>query len=269
MKQFGKFITCCILLILTLAGCGRNIRNIADRDRLYLFEQEIRLGEQIKARLRSELLATLHNIFTQDRVRDLNISIEIDMSKKTIETAEFFPITIKPRTPDLPYDDSEILDGIVRSFSESATSWEGTGFNPEGPAGVEGQVLPAYKDMSNLYGKVSQETRTENSEINQRNTQEERSLGIVRITVSVNIDGIWRTMLDENRNPVINEFGGIERVYIPISQEDLREIQTLIKNAIGFNAARGDSVSVHSIPFDRRAQFAEEDAEYFNRNTQR
>jgi hypothetical protein len=32
--------------------------------------------------------------------------------------------------------------------------WEGTGFNPEGPAGVEGQTPPAFRDMNSLYGRT-------------------------------------------------------------------------------------------------------------------
>jgi flagellar M-ring protein FliF len=43
----------------------------------------------------------------------------------------------------------------------------------------------------------------------------------------------------------------------------LRATQVLIQNAIGYSAARGDSVTVHNIEFDRTLQFGEEDAAYF------
>jgi len=145
------------------------------------------------------------------------------------------------------------------------THWEGTGFNPEGPAGVEGHVPPAYRDMSNLYGRVTQEVIRSNEEINRRDTLEERSPEINRVTVSVNIDGTWRWRFDEKRNPVIAEDGSIERIYTPIPPEDLRNTQILLQNAVGFSAARGDSVTVHNIPFDRTMQFADEDAAYFRR----
>ena len=73
---------------------------------------------------------------------------------------EFFPFTIRPQTPGLPYDDSVYLDSnpssVTESFTISKPYWEGTGFNPEGPKGVEGQLPPAYRDMSNLYGSVNQ-----------------------------------------------------------------------------------------------------------------
>jgi len=66
-------------------------------------------------------------------------------------------LSIKPRTPGLAYDDSTITGSITRSKSASTTNWHGTGFNPQGPAGLEGQVPPAFKDMSNLYGRMTQE----------------------------------------------------------------------------------------------------------------
>ena len=81
---------------------------------------------------------------------------------------EFFPGTMQPQTSGSPYDDSLTSDSVTRS--STATRWEGTGFNPEGnldpngsrlrvpegPAGIEGQAPPAYRDMSNLYGRIIQ-----------------------------------------------------------------------------------------------------------------
>jgi flagellar M-ring protein FliF len=236
---------------------------LAEWDRLTRIERETKMVQQLEAQYRAKILSTLQKTFSDDRVRDLDIKISMDMSQKTVATEEFFPITIRARTPGLSYDDSELVESITRSTATSSTAWEGTGFNPEGPAGVEGQVPPAYRDMSNLYGMVKQETATLNEEINSRITQEEKSPEINRVTVSVNIDGTWKLRYDDKRNPVINEDGERDRIYTPVSPEDLRSTQTLIQNAIGYNSARGDSVTVHNIQFDRTRQFGDEDAAYF------
>jgi flagellar M-ring protein FliF len=238
---------------------------MAAMDRLSLIEREQKIVRQQEAQYRAIVLTALQNTYTADRVRDLNLKIAMDMSKKAIDTEEFFPITIKPRTPGLPYDDSELVSSITRSRSTSDTKWEGTGYNPEGPAGVEGQTPPAFKDMSNLYGRMTQETNTHNEEINKRVTQEERSPQIDRVTVSVNIDGKWKWKYDEKGNPVVLPDGTIERDYIPVPPDELRSTQLLIQNAVGYNAGRGDSVTVQNIPFDRTKQFSEEDAAYFRR----
>jgi len=236
---------------------------LAESDRLTLIERQTKMIRQLEAQYRAKILNTLQKTYTDDRVRELDIKITMDMSQKSVGTKEFFPITMKAQTPGLSYDDSVLLESIPRSTATSKTYWEGTGFNPEGPAGVEGQVPPAYRDMSNLYGKVNQETATVNEEINERVTQEEKSPEINRVTVSVNIDGTWKLKYDEKRNPVITPDGARERIYTPISPEDIRATQTLIQNAIGYSSARGDSVTVHNIQFDRTKQFSDEDAAYF------
>jgi flagellar M-ring protein FliF len=236
---------------------------MAEFDRLAVIERETKLVQALEAKYRAMVLKSLQVTFSPDRVRDLNIKIDMDMSKKAVSTEEFFPITIKPRTPGLPYDDSESAKSITRSLSTSTTGWEGTGFNPEGPAGVEGQTAPAFRDMSNLYGKVNQETRTQNEEINSRHIQEEKSPTIDRITVSVNIDGTWKIKYDEKRKPVLLTDGSVEREYTPVAAEDLRAAQALIQDSIGYNVVRGDSVTVQNIRFDRTRQFSSEDAAYF------
>jgi flagellar M-ring protein FliF len=79
----------------------------------------------------------------------------------------------------------------------------------------------------------------------------------------VNIDGTWKWKYDEKRNPVIAEDGSIEREYTPVAPEILRAAQSLVQNSIGFSAARGDSVTVQNIQFDRTKQFLDEDTAYF------
>ncbi len=233
-----------------------------DLDRLELSKREQKLITSLEAQYRATVLKALQQIYTSDRVRDLNLKISMDMSKKAIQTEEFYPITIKPDNPETPYDDSEFAKSITRSQSNSSTKWEGTGFNPEGPSGVEGQTPPAFKDMSNLYGKVEQQTLTQNEEINKRNIQEERSPTIDRVSVSVNIDGRWQLKYDDKGRPVAKPNGSMEREYVPIPDDELRKAQALVQDAIGYNRNRGDSVTVQNIQFDRSRQFADEDAAF-------
>jgi len=242
-----------------------DFEGMAAIDRLNLTERENKFIRNMETHYRAVILSSLQKIFSSDRVRDLNIKIEMDMSKKTVETKENFPFTLKPRTPGLSYDDSIIRESVLVSESVSETTWKGTGYNPEGPAGVEGQTPPAFKDMSNLYGEMSQTTRTHNEEINVRNIQEEKSPQIDRVTVSVNIDGRWKWKYDEKRNPVVLPDGSIEREYIEVPAEDIRKAEGLIRDAIGYSPARGDSVTVQNIPFDRRKEFEAEDAAYFRK----
>ncbi|MDR0557718.1 MAG: flagellar M-ring protein FliF [Treponema sp.] len=232
---------------------------MADMDRLTVIEKGAKMIRNLEAQYRAALLSSLQSIFGSDRVRDLNIKIEMDLSQQSVNVEEFFPIEMKPRTPGLAYDDSERAASVTRSKTTSSTTWKGTGFNPEGPSGVEGQTPPAFRDMSNLYGEVTQETLIDNEEINKKTTREEKTPTIDRVTVSANIDGVWSIKKDEQGKEIVTN-GSLEREYTPVSTDDLRAATALIQNAIGYNASRGDSVTVQSIPIDRSSQFAEEDA---------
>ncbi|MDR1148541.1 MAG: flagellar M-ring protein FliF [Spirochaetaceae bacterium] len=233
---------------------------MAEFDRLARIEKEIKIVRDTEAKYRADILRALQVNFSSDRVRDLNIKIDMDMSKKAVESQKITPIILKERTPGLSYDDSEYVSSLTLSETTSKTAWKGTGFNPEGPPGVEGQTPPAYRDMSNLYGEVTQETRTHNEEFNREEITEERSPTIDRISVSVNIDGTWERKRDDKGKIVYLPDGRVEREYKPLSPEELTNAQAMIEGAVGFNAARGDVVRVQNIQIDRGAQFAAEDA---------
>ncbi|MDR2181501.1 MAG: flagellar M-ring protein FliF, partial [Treponema sp.] len=239
-------------------------------DEQSLIEQQQKSILQMEAKYRAIVLKSLQATYTEDRVRDLNIKIDMDMSKKSISRTEYLPTTIKQRTPGLPYDDSEVVKSITLSQETAKSTFEGTGFNPEGPAGTESNVMPAMRDMSNIQGRVTQDVVKTNELVSNEVTEEERKPRIDRVTVSVNIDGTWNRKFDEKGNPVVLPNGSLEREYTPIDPADLKNTQALVQNAIGYDAARGDAVTVQNIRFDRTRQFADEDAAYFRQqNIQR
>jgi len=237
----------------------------AAMDRLNLIEREQKQIQQLEAKYRADILRQLQSTFTADRVRDVNVKLDMDMSKKAVETKEYLPTTIKPRTPGLAYDDSEIVKSITLSSSVSETKWEGTGFNPEGPGGTEAHTAPSFKDLSNIYGKMIQNTKVQNEVIGERATKEERSPQFNRVTVAVNIDGTWKWKYNEKREPVVTADGSIERIYSPVPDKELFDAVLLVQGAIGYNPTRSDIVTVRNIPFDRNKEFKEEDAAYFRK----
>jgi flagellar M-ring protein FliF len=243
-----------------------DFEGMAAFDRLTMIERQHKFIQTLETQYRAKIISSLQSTFSKDRVRDLNVKIDMDMSDKIIDEIEYKPFVLNPRTPGLPYDDSVKKDSVLLSETISETKWEGTGYNPEGPAGVEGQTPPAFKDMSNLYGKMIQTTRTHNEELNKITTHEEKSPSIFdRVSVSVNIDGKWKIKYDEKGNPVILPDNSIDREYTPMPVEQLRDATAIIQDAIGFSASRSDSVTVRNIPFDRETQFKDEDAAYFRK----
>ena len=251
---------------ITIADNSGNILNdfggMKDFDRLSIIEKQQKIIAKLETQYEIKILNLLKQTYGTDRVRDLSIKIDMDMSEKTAETVEYLPFQLRADNPETPYDESEVRASVTRSSETATTTYQGTGFNPEGPAGVEGQTAPSYKDTSNLTGLSTQSIVKTNEEIGSRRTSEIVSPEMGRRTVSVNIDGQWRKKKDAKGNLIIKD-GQIEREYIPIPDEELQKATQAVQNAIGYNALRKDSVSVLNIQFDRMGEFEKEDEAYF------
>ena len=247
-----------------------NFSDMKDWDEQNLVERQQKYILSLESKYKALVLASLQNTFTIDRVRDINIKFDMDWSRKSVSTTKYLPFVLKPRTPGLAYDDSDIKDSVTLSQETYDTTYEGTGFNPEGPPGVDPNVMPNYGDVANMHGRVTQHVVKTNENVGSEVTEEERKPSIDRVTVSVNIDGTWNIKYDEKGRPVILSNNSIEREYTPIDSADVKNTQLLVQDAIGYDAARGDSVTVQNIRFDRTQQFADEDAAYFRQqNIQR
>ena len=184
------------------------------------------------------------------------------MSQKVVDATEYSPIILKEDDPKTPYDDSKYVESITLSSEIVEKKWTGTGYNPEGPAGIEGQNPPVYSDMSNLYGTSQELGEKKNQVVNTKHISEQKSPTIDRVTVSVNVDGVWDWKYDDNGNVVLLPNNRIDRVYTPVSPETLAEATALVQDAIGYNELRGDSVTVRNIRFDRTAEHLAEDEKY-------
>ncbi len=239
-----------------------DFEGMKDIERVDVIAKEQKLIQTLEMQYRAKILNALQLIFTADRVRDLNIKIDMDMSQKVVEATEYSPIILKEDDPKTPYDDSKYVESITLSSETVEKIWTGTGYNPEGPAGIEGQNPPVYSDMSNLYGTSEERGNKQNNVINTKHISEQKSPTIDRVTVSVNIDGEWKRKFDEDGNAILLSNGTLDREYIPITADTLAQATSLVQDAIGYNELRGDSVTVRNIRFDRTAQFQEEDAEF-------
>lgn len=241
-----------------------DFEGMAESDRLSNIEKQQKIIRKQEVEIRAKILKALQKTFGEDRCRDMVVAVEMDMSQKTSDSTEYSPIQIKADNPDTPYDDSEYRDTLPISQQTVTKEWQGTGYNPEGPAGVEGQTPPVYSDMSNVIGKSTETGVTQNNVINTKQTSEISSPKIDKISVSVNLDGKWKLIKDTNGNPVVDEEdGSLKRVYTPVSEKEMADAEKSIKGAIGYNRDRGDLVVVTNIAYDRDEEHAAEDAEYF------
>ena len=229
---------------------------LANVDRLELAKRELKVKQDLQQLYKGEILEVLKSIFSPERVT-ARIDIKLDMSKVSSTAEEYTPIAIKPATRFTP---PEYAPSIARSTQSIEEHFQGTGYNPEGPPGQEGQTPPAYKDLSNLVGKYDKTQATTNNEINKKVTNEDKQpWEIKRITIGVAIDGVWKEKYDKAGRVMLNADGSIQREYVSVSDTDMQAAKSLIQGMAGFDRDRGDVVEVQSIQFDRTTQFAKED----------
>lgn len=239
-----------------------DFEGMAESDRIDNVKKQQKLIRQLEVEIRAKILKALQKTFTEDRCRDMVVAVEMDMSQRQSQSTEYKPIVIKEDNPDTPYDDSELRDTLPLSTQTVTKEWQGTGYNPEGPAGVEGQTPPVYSDMSNVIGKSTETGTTINHVQNRTDTTEISSPKPNKISVSVNLDGKWKKVKDNEGNLIIED-GSIKREYTPVSPEDMAEAEKSIKAAMGYDRIRGDQVAVTNIAYDRDDEFLQEDNAYF------
>ena len=235
-----------------------DFEGMAESDRISNIEKQQRAILKLETEYASRVLQALKATFGDKRVKIANMKIDMNMSERTTNSKEYGGITIRPDNPNTPYDDSEVVEKLVLSEETIDKSFTGTGYNPEGPAGIEGQNPPVYSDMSNVIGKSVENGAKKNYALNEKQVSEITSPTIERVTVSINIDGKWELEYDEKNSPIL-EFGHLRRKYTPITKEQLDNATNLVQGAVGYTKARGDIVVVTNIPFDRSEEHNAED----------
>lgn len=131
----------------------------------------------------------------------------------------------------------------VRSQQSEEESLDGARSNPAGVPGSRSN-LPGAEDAGQIGFKqdVKKELKTINYEVPKTVKNIKEGAGnIERISVAVLVDGV--------QTQVKKEDGTFESKWVQRTPEELVKYETLVKSAIGFNAARGDSVKIENIQF--------------------
>ena len=241
---------------------GRKLNDFVgfeDFDRLEINRRELDLKRDIENQYIKAIKTALAGIFTTERIEILNIEIDLDYGNREVEKEEFFPIVVTPDNPATPFSEREVVLNAKRSEQLFDEAYTGTGFNPQGPPGVEGQTPPSYQDLEGLVGNYERTQDSTNYELNRQLTKEVGAPSIDRISVGVAIDGLWDWNYDDSGNLMFLPDNSIARAYREVSDDQLARATELIQGAVGYDQSRGDVVTVRTIPFDRTAEHSKED----------
>jgi flagellar M-ring protein FliF len=229
-------------------------------DYLSRAKEEWKIKERLRLQMQNEINDKLKGMLGVDKV-DVSVELDLDFDQKRVEKTEFIPIVKRQDNPETPYDETEVELNVVRSAKDTTENFEGVGFVPEGPPGVEPNIPPGYKEAMGEGTKYEKTENVRNYEISQQVSSIVSSpYKINRLSVAVWVDGTWEKLYDEEGNPVITEEGGIQRNYISRTPEEMKSYEEIVKGAIGYSPARRDTVIVKNIQFDRTEEFALEDA---------
>ncbi len=242
-----------------------DFEGMEESDRINNISRQQKEIRKMEAKLEAKVLQALQNNYSADRITDVLVHYDMDWSEENIDSTTYSPIQKKADNPDTPYDDSEYIDTLPVSEQTVTNEWQGTGYNPEGPAGTEGQTPPVYSDMSNVVGKSTQTGVTRNNVINTTHTTKKVAPRPYRKTITANIEGIWKLVRDPKTNDYVRdeENGGLKRIYTKISDEELSQIQKYVEAAVGYDKNNNDRVVITNVPRDHTEEFNEFDEAYF------
>ena len=236
--------------------------SLKDFDRLALGAQILKQKKAEEESLRRKITQSLSRIVRRERLEIINVTIDLDYIDRKERSKELLPVTLKKDNPATIYDEREILAQPPISKAVTTENFEGSAFNPEGPAGQEGQTPPGYKELEETPGTYVKNSTVDNYQYGELEKEEVASpLTIKKISVGVAIDGTWEQIYDEAGKLVVVN-GKIQREYKPVSPEVLERIRNVLKNSLGIDETRGDTVTVENIPFDRSSEFARENEAY-------
>ncbi|HEY0854148.1 MAG TPA: flagellar basal-body MS-ring/collar protein FliF [Devosia sp.] len=202
----------------------------SDQDSIIASEMEERTLN-IENRLRQRVEDLLNNIVGSGRAR-VQVSAELDLNRLS-KTSEVFD-------PD---------GQVVRSTQTRDLANQATGPGNSGEVTVANE-LPGASENAGANGGTSETgsttEETTNYEIS-KTTQTEMTEagGIKRLSVAVVVDGIYTP-----------DAGG-NSTYAPRSADELAQISALVRTAVGFMEARGDTVEVANMQFAERPGLAD------------
>ncbi|MDR3566528.1 MAG: flagellar basal-body MS-ring/collar protein FliF [Syntrophobacteraceae bacterium] len=134
---------------------------------------------------------------------------------------------------------------VIRSQERTTENAHGGALEGEGNPDIQGKLLqnaPKTTSAQKSGTQSNRQTEVVNYEINKTSKRITQMPGSIdKLTVSVMVDGTYK--------PAPGPDGKSKMVYVPRSPEEIKSIKQLVQNAVGYNEARGDQITVVSIPF--------------------
>lgn len=258
----------------TISGPSGEILNDFDdavdmeRWKLKSVTEKLRIEEKERVKLLTDIRNSLQFSFGDgiygSRFDIVRLDMKLRWDEEEIEKQEVAPVIMVPDNPATPYSELQTKDSLTVSSKTTSEEFVGNGFTPEGPAGTEPNIPPGYKDRDYQKANYNKKETIQNNEFNKIHRKIVRQPWYLeKINLAVIIDGQWLKKGEKE------EGGGFLRDYKAPTEDELKAVEDLLKKAIGFNASRGDQLTVRHLQKDRSKAFEIEDEELERRKTTR
>lgn len=181
---------------------------------------------KIEDNLRQKVETMLEEVVGVNRAR-ARVAAEIDFNKVDRTEESFDPEA-----------------QVVRSEQMLTEHDQRDGGNPEGIPGVKGELATFAEEggEGSAAAGYNRNNVTRNYEISKQVKHiQDKGGAVKRLSIAVMVDGSYEKSVDKD--------GKTSLKYQPRSAEEMRDLEKLVKNAIGYNEERGDQVEVASLPF--------------------
>jgi flagellar M-ring protein FliF len=181
---------------------------------------------EVEQRIAKQVKSLVEGIVGAGKAR-VNVSAEVEMAQVTTQQKTFNP------------------DGqVVRS--ETTTDEKASENQPDGSGQVSAAAnIPggAGGSSANNSSNTGRNESTTNYEISETTrTEVQQPGGVKKLSVAVAVDGVTALGKDGKPGP-----------YAPRSQQEMQQIEQLVRSAVGFDQQRGDQVTVVNVRFPTAA----------------
>ena len=219
------------LLTMAVEGLDKNRVSIADAAGKVLFSPNEEGALQLSSTQMEHRTVTQQNL--ERRIEELlmpvvgagrviaKVNAELDFSQRTIRRELYDPDVQVLRSEQRSEQSTQNMANVESGVAEPNFRGDGLG----GAASTQ---------------TSSSETRASNFEINKEEQNIIGQIGSInRLTVAVIVDGTY------------TKGEGGQQVFTPRSEEELKQIRSLVASAVGYDTARGDVIEVSSIAFEQ------------------
>ena len=207
-----------------------------------LAARQLKYQHEVEDRLRLRIESLLGRIVGPDRFRT-ELTVDMDFTQVEEAVESFDPTKAAVRSQRVLSEDggnASVVGGIPGALSNQTYE--------EAPEGAEGEgapELPAALSVAQSVagggagGSTGKYEEVKNFELERQMVYRRGAQGeIMRLSVAVAIDDIIST--DPDTGETIRE---------PWKQADIERLERLVREAVGINDTRGDSISIENTPF--------------------